>query len=194
MKKTSKENLIFSAPFSLSEAKANGLSRRMVYYYESIGVLERVKRGIYQGSKFEFKGNILFEELVTVASNYKEGVVCLVSALRYYNLTDEMMREIWIAIPNNKGPYKKDGVRFVRFRNMKLGVEIKSEGGISFNIFNKERTIIDSFRYLDINLSLTALKYYLKITKEHKPNIDQLLDYSEKLKTPIRKYVEAILA
>ena len=66
--------------------------------------------------------DIQWEEMAMLASSVPDAVVCLISALSYYDLTDQFMDEVWLAIPNEKGNLNRQGVRFVRLRNMSLGV------------------------------------------------------------------------
>ena len=64
-------------------------------------------------------------------------------------------------------------------------------GGAAINIFDKERTIIDSFRFLAPETAIKALKIYLS-GKHGKAKLVKLRKYSLKLKMPIEKYVEAL--
>ncbi|MBC8549605.1 MAG: type IV toxin-antitoxin system AbiEi family antitoxin domain-containing protein [Candidatus Brocadiales bacterium] len=189
-----RERLLFSPPFSCQEAISSGITRSMLHYYLDEGVIRRVDRGIYQGKKYDFDGDIQLEEMIVIASKTKGAVLCLISALTFYDLTDEMMRHIWLAVPRSFGAKKKDGMRYIRYRNMELGLLEIEYAGIKFKIFDKERTVIDCFRYLDLDLSLNVLKNYLRKSEGHKPNIEKLMEYSEALRKPIHKYVEAILA
>ena len=68
-------------------------------------MIERAGRGLYRVAEASSGVDLDFEELVLTASSIPKGVVCLISALCYYNLTDQIMREYWIAIPNtDKSP------------------------------------------------------------------------------------------
>jgi hypothetical protein len=59
-------------------------------------------------------------------------------------------------------------------------------------IFDQERTVIDSFRFLSRELAIKALKIYLQKTPTHNPNFKKLSSYSEKLRYDISPYIEAI--
>ena len=91
--------------FKASEARSRGIPSRMLAHFCQKGLIERVGRGLYRVTEASSKVNLDFEELVLTASSIPRWVVCLVSALCYYNLTDQIMREYWIAVPNtDKSP------------------------------------------------------------------------------------------
>ena len=105
---------------------------------------------------FEFSdvGNMIFEDLFQSALAISNGVICLISALSYYDLTDEIPREHWIAIPNSQKVKKMPNVRFVRMRNVTLGETIIKVGQYRVKIFDRERCIIDVFRYLSKEIAI----------------------------------------
>lgn len=78
----------------------------------------------------------------------RQGIVCLASALALYELTDEMPREHWLAVPNSTTAPKRDHSRIVRMRDIETGKTLYPIGRETVVIFDRERTIIDAFRYL----------------------------------------------
>jgi hypothetical protein len=75
-------------------------------------------------------------------------------------------------------------------RDSKIGSTRIRLGGSAINIFDKERTIVDAFRFLALETAIKALKIYLS-GKHGKADLVKLRKYSLKLKMPIEKYVEA---
>lgn len=75
-------------------------------------------------------------------------------------------------------------------RDVRTGSTKIKLGAANIRIFDKERTIIDSFRFIPQETAIKALKEYLS-GKHGKPDLAKLRKYSRKLKTPIEKYVEA---
>jgi hypothetical protein len=73
---------------------------------------------------------------------------------------------------------------------MKTGSSRLKLGKVSIKIFDKERTVVDAFRFLGQETAIKALKLYLS-GKHGKPDLFKLRKYSLKLKAPIRKYVKA---
>ena len=83
--------------------------------------------------------------------------------------------------------------RVVRMRNMKLGVKRIEMAGIKVKIFDVERTIVDSFRILDLETAMKALKAYLS-GKNGKPNINKLNKYIKELRArKVRQYLTALI-
>ena len=66
--------------------------------------------------------------------------------------------------------------------------------GLKVKIFDKERTIIDSFRLLDFETAMKALKKYLQGRKE-KPNINKLNRSIRELRaSKVQEYITALIA
>lgn len=177
--------------FTTDEARRSGLSPRMLNYYVGKGEIERIAKGIYRFSDYIAKDeNIQWEEMA-VAAQRMNGVICLVSALNFYGLTDEMMKENWIAVPHSNSYSHFPMTRVVRMRNMELGIHKKKIAEIEVKIFDPERTIVDSFRLLDFETAMKALKLYMG-GKCGKPNIKKIIQYSKELRTDIQKYTASL--
>lgn len=181
--------------FTSSEAKKIGVSNRMLSYYLKNGDIERLARGVYRSTSYECASKEMeWEDLAIAAKNIRGGVICLVSALRYYELSDDMMREFWIAVDNANSKAKFPMSRIIRMRNMELGVTSIQMAGMSVQIFDKERTVIDSFRHLDFETAIKALKAYLN-ESESKPDLNKLDRYITELRaSKVRDYLMALVA
>lgn len=187
------EDLKMKASFTTDEAQEYGLSSRMLSYYVKKGVLERMARGVYRFSDYIPKDeNVLWEDLAVAAQRVSNGVICLISALNYYGLTDERMKEYWIAVPHSQPHSHFPLSRIVRMRNMNLGVQKKVIADIEVRIFDPERTIVDSFRLLDFETAIKALKLYLK-GECGKPDLKKLSRYSKELRANIEKHIVPLL-
>src|SRR5690606_30309684 len=99
-------------------------------------------------------------ELATTAKRVN-GVICLLSALIYYELSDDFMDEYWIAIAHEHSKIDIPDARIIRMRNFNLGIEEIEMSGLIVKIFDRERTIVDAFRLLDIETAMRALKVYM---------------------------------
>lgn len=185
--------LLSKASFTTEEAKHHGLSPRMLSYYVEKGELERLARGVYRFADYISKDkNLGGEELAVAAKCVSGGVICLVSALNYYGLTDERIKEHWIAVPNSYGHAHFPMTRIVRMRNITLGVKSIKVAEIEVKIFDVERTIIDSFRILDFETAMKALKLYVS-GRCGKPDIKKLNKYSKELRGGVSKYLAPLL-
>lgn len=191
-----KEDLILrqKSSFTTEEAREQGLSSRMLSYYVQSGEIERLARGTYRFADYVGKDkNLAWEELAVAAQRISSGVVCLISALNYYGLTDERMKEHWIAVPHSHPRSHFPLTRIIRMRNINLGVQRKIIADIEVKIFDPERTIVDSFRILDFETAMKALKLYLQ-GQCGKPNIKKLNGYAKELRVNIEKYIAPIVA
>ena len=179
--------------FTMEEAKKQGFSRRMLSYYVQTGELERIARGVYCSTRYESSvDDFRWEDLAVAASNVSGGVICLISALVYYGLTDEIMREFWIAVDSDNSKAKFPMSNIVRMRNMKLGVNTVEMAGMKVKIFDVERTIIDSFRLLSFEAAMKALKLYMQGTTG-KPDLNKMSRYIKELRaSKVRNYIMAL--
>ena len=163
----------------------------MLAYFCRKGIIERAGRGLYRVAEASSGVDLDFEELVLTASSIPKGVVCLISALCYYNLTDQVMREYWIAIPNTDKSPKRPHTRIVRMRNMSLGLTTVKMGKYKVKIFDRERTIVDAFRYLSDEIAIKALQAYLKLSSQQRVDLPKLLRYAKTFRININPYIIA---
>lgn len=188
-----KLNKLLKKPlFSSNEAKELEISSSLLCYYVNKGLLERVGRGLYRKTDAILDVDFKWEDLILTSKGIPDGVICLISALALYDLTDEIPRVHWIAISHEKKAPKRAGVRIVRMRNIRLGKTKLSMGETTVTIFDRERTIIDAFRYLGIEIAIKALKLGLQKSGEEKLNLIKLQSYAKTLRVNIAPYLMAV--
>jgi predicted transcriptional regulator of viral defense system len=176
--------------FTAVEAKELGVTPAHLAYYIRIGRIKRLGRGIYQGSDYKAPPeNFRWEDLIDVVNSVPSGVICLISALAIYEITDEIPRQHWIAVPHGTSIDRGPNVKIMRFRNMDLGKTKLDLGGISVPIFDRERTIIDSFRLLSRETAITALKMGLSSKRNSRLDLRKLQAYAKKLRFNIAPYL-----
>src|ERR1700730_2801149 len=78
--------------FTAAEARAAGIPSRMLAHFCKKGIIERVTRGVYKGSQAKIEVDFQWEDLALVTMGIPNGVICLISALCYYGLTDQIKR------------------------------------------------------------------------------------------------------
>lgn len=186
------EAILEKPVFSASEARELGVHPSLLSYYCTKGILERISRGLYRKTDRELDVPVQWEDVALTSASIPSGVICLITALSYYNLTDEIPRQIWIAVPRNSWPPTRRNTKIVRLSNFELGVEDINLGEIPVKIFNRERTIVDSFRLLSKEIAIKALKRYLTTTEAHKPDLAKLHGYAKELRSNIIPYVETL--
>lgn len=186
------KRLVTTPFFTTEKAKELGISSRMLCYFCKKGVIGRVGRGVYSSNSIHLDIDFQWEDLVLTAMSIPKGVICLISALCYYNLTDQIMREFWIAIPHADRSPKRPHARIVRMRNVELGQVEICVGTHKVKIFDKERTVIDAFRYLSQEIAIKALRSYLQMSESHRPDLQKLTAYSKKLRVNLDPYIVAL--
>ena len=90
------------------------------------------------------------------------SVICLISALSLYHLTDQIPKKTWIIVPNTKRMAIR-GLRLLRQRDPKWDIGIVKQNG--YCITSIERTLVESFCYSKIigaNTAIQALREALK--------------------------------
>lgn len=179
--------------FTSKQAKTNGIQANSLAYYTKKGLIERVSHGVYRSPKVKNSASFEWQDLFETASAIPNGTICLISALSYYELTQEIQRQYWIALPHESGLIKKPNTKIIRTRNFKLGRIPLKLGGYKTYIFDKERCVVDAFKKLSKESALYSLKSYLKRTDEHKPDLPKLARYAKQLRVNILPYLEALL-
>jgi len=158
------------------------------------GLLERIDRGLYR-----LPGSDISEHhtLVEVAKRVPQGVVCLLSALRFHELTTQAPFEVWIAI-GEKAWRTKPGnlpLRIVRFSGKALteGVEKHVIEGVRVKITSPAKTVADCFKYrnkIGLDVALEALQ---DCRRQGKCSMDELWRYAKicRVAKVIKPYLEA---
>jgi predicted transcriptional regulator of viral defense system len=173
-----------------------GITRNTLYKMRDAQEVEQLTRGLYRLADLPPLSD---SDLVTVASKVPQGVIYLVSALAYHQLTTQIPHEIWIAIPRNNEPPK---LEYPPVRSSRLsasayntGIEKHRSDGVEIRVYSREKTIVDCFNRrneVGLDVALEALKAYMD---RGQVKIDLLMKYAKKLRVAqtMRPYVEALL-
>ncbi len=176
--------------FTAEQARSLGVSAAALCHYVKTGALKRARRGVYQG--INVPTSFLWEDLIQAVYSMPGSVVCLISALALYNLSEELPRQHWIGIRHGTSAKVGSQIKLVRFRNVKLGkTEIKVEG-ILIPIFDRERTIVDAFRLLSKETAIKALKAALVQRGKNKLDLVKLEEYAKQLRFDITPYLLSV--
>lgn len=189
---TGLQQLIKTPVFMANDARKLGIPSRMLSYYCELGHFERISRGIYRGTESESGLDLSFEDLILTAYSIPRGVICLISALCFYGMTDQIMREYWIAVPNSDKSPIRPFARIIRMRNMTLGLSQVRLGEFDVKIFDRERTVVDAFRYLSHEIAIKALQAYLRPTSLYKTDLVKLSKYAKAMKINVTPYLMAL--
>jgi predicted transcriptional regulator of viral defense system len=150
----------------LAEFAALGITAATISRLEKAGEIMRLARGLYQLADADLDLN---HSLAEAAKLVPRGVVCLNSALAFYDLTDHIPAKVWVAIrPTEWKPtFSYPPARFVRFSeaHMSNGIEIHKIESVDVPITSVVRTVVDLFRYrntVGLNIALEGLRNTLR--------------------------------
>lgn len=181
---------LFARPvFNAAEARKAGIHPSRLSYYVKTDRIERIGHGVYRGVESSVDADFQWEDLIIIAKSISQGIVCLVSALALYELTDEMPREHWIAVPHSTTAPKRNHTRIVRMRDMETGKTMYKIGRETIVIFDRERTIIDAFRYLSKEIAIKALKAAVSGRTLQKLDIKKLQQYARQFGLNLDPYI-----
>lgn len=173
-----------------------GISPRTLYAMRDAGLIRRLGRGVYQLSTDDPLGN---PDMVSVSLRVPKAVICLISALHFYGMTDQIPHRVYIALPQ---PAEKPRIEFPPLDIIWLSEKVYSSGiqehqvdGFSIKVYSKEKTIADCFKFrnkIGATIALEALKEYLDQSDR---SIDTLLDYAriDRVEKLVSRYLEALL-
>lgn len=186
------KSLLKKAIFTSKEARGRGVHPSALIYLAKTGQIQRIRRGVYRGAKAPAVPGFQWSDLVESVISIPKGVICLVSALAIYDLTDEVPRAHWIAVNHNSKVRAPKLIRIVRYRNTALGKTEINLDGVQVPIYDRERTIIDSFRQLSRETAIKALKRALAAKKSDRIDLKKLQFYAKKLRVPITPYLMTV--
>src|SRR3990167_900201 len=184
--------LLHASSFTSEEARLRGVSSSTLAYYVKQHELTRIGHGIYRGANASVADDFRWEDLIEAMQREKDGVVCLTSAFSLYHLTEEMPSQHWIAIRNDTVHRAMPNTKVVRMRNITLGKTTIKVGNITLSIFDRERTIVDAFRYLGRETALKALKLALAKRGNEKIDLEKIRKYAKKLRIKIEPFLIAM--
>lgn len=177
----------------VSEAVRLGVPEHIVYKMVQKGELVKEVRGVYRLTDSDPLGN---SDLVQVSLLVPKGVICLISALYFYELTTQIPHSIYVALPQNAGrprvAYPPLEVFWVTNSLHMVGVDVHVLDGVKVKIYNREKTVADCFKFrkrVGEDIALEALKDYIN---QPKLDVHKLLGYAkinrvEKLMIPYMK-------
>jgi predicted transcriptional regulator of viral defense system len=177
--------LLNQPTFTAKEAARIGVPAAALAHYAKRGDIERIARGVYRAPNAPTTTDFRWEDLFNAVRSVRDGVVCLISALAIYDITEVLPKQHWIAVRNTTRHRAGSQINVVRMRNMTLGRTEITIGGMKLPIFDRERTIVDAFRLLDRETAVKALKAGLEAPKKaDRIDTKKLMDYAKALRVP----------
>lgn len=153
----------------LVEFRARGVTAATLARMVKAGEAMRLSRGLYQKPDADITAQ---HSLAEAAKRVPKGVICLVSALVFHQISLQLPRDIWMAVgvndwlPNGGSP----NIRALRFADQFFhdGVEIVEIEGVSVKVFGVAKTVADCFRHrnkVGLSVAIEGLKEALRQCK-----------------------------
>jgi predicted transcriptional regulator of viral defense system len=178
----------------LRDFEKAGYAKASVLRLHKAGQLERIGRGLYALPEREVGES---EALVQVAKRVPEGVVCLLTALRFHDLTDQNPSKVWLAIDRKARHPRLDWppleVVWWSREILSFGVTKKSIGGVRLHITSPAKTVADCLKYrnkIGSDVAVQALREY----RRSRRSIDDLFEAARlcRVERTLRGYLEAM--
>ena len=175
---------------TVNEGKRLGVSPMMLSRLAAGEKIYRIEHGVYAKDLGWLTDPL--KKYIVACARYPKAVICGISALTYYDLTDEEERQFWIALPPPK-TVNNAWYRVIRPKGKaySLGIERHAFGKRFVKIYDVEKTIVDAFKYGTEEVALKALKGYLRRKDK---DILKLCEYARELKKPLDDIVTVLMA
>ena len=173
----------------------HGIPREYLRRLQAQGRLKRLGRGLYALPDHEVGGH---HSLAEACKRIPKGVVCLLSALRFHDLTTQAPFEVWLALDEKAWRPQLDypPLKIVRFSKEALDAGVKKHiiEGVAVHVTNPAKTVVDCFKYrnkIGLDVALEALR---ECWNKKCCTMDALWKYAGicRVKNIIRPYLETL--
>lgn len=159
------------------------------------GLLDRPERGLYTLPDADTTEH---HTLAEAAKRVPNSVVCLLSALRFHNLTTQAPFEVWLAIDTKARRPRTTALplRIIRASGQALsaGVEEHEVEGVPVRVYSPAKTVADCFKYrntIGLDVALEALR---DTWRQRRSTMDDLWRYARicRVANVMRPYLESL--
>ena len=177
------------------EMAAKGIHREYLKRLENQGILVRSARGVYTFTDAEITEN---HTLAETAKRVPNGVVCLLSALSFYQVTTQAPFQVWLAIPQKSRPPQDNllplRIVYMSGKSLEEGIEEHLIEGVPVSIYSLPKTVADCFKFrnkIGLDVALEALRECLQTKK---CSINEIWDYAKicRVHNVMRPYPESL--
>lgn len=158
--------------------------------------VEKIGRGVYRLAGHE-PGS--YPDLITACLRSPKGVVCLLSALAFHEATNEIPKNVNLAICRGIHANKIDypPVKFYRFTpdSWKAGIEEHGIEGHQIRVYNLAKTVADCFKFRNrIGMDIARGTLKLAIT-EKRISPKEIMRYAKicRVSNIVKPILESIL-
>jgi predicted transcriptional regulator of viral defense system len=182
--------------FSIDELREKGFSHYKIKQMVDQGVLVKLNKKFYENKMFRGEESEFYYAYAYVP----DGVVCLLSAAVYYNLSSYRPDAIDVAIPRKARvstlpDWPEINICYFTDNRFKTGIETIADGNNQFQIYDIEKTVVDVVYYRE-KIGILETKEVLTTYLQRKDrNLNRLIRYAEMLKCGdvMKKYLEVLV-
>ncbi len=178
-----------------SDLDAVEVPRVVLTRMTAAGRLEKVGRGLYRlpeqiGSEHN--------SLVAISVKVPQAVFCLLTALQFHELTTQLPRDVWIAMPRGSHVPKIDypPVRMVQSSGdaYSAGIELKELDQVELRVYGVAKTVADCFKHRNKIGPDVALEALRDAWTQKKATVDELWHYAQicRVEKVMRPYLETL--
>jgi predicted transcriptional regulator of viral defense system len=173
-----------------------GIHPSTLYSLVKNGKLERISRGVYRLTDYPPLSN---PDLILIAKRIPKGVICLLSALSFHDMTTHIPHEIHIALSfgAEEPRIEYPPIRTFRFSNMAFteGIQTHRIDRVKIKVYSPEKTLADCFKFrnsIGLDTAIEALKLY---RDRRDMKIDEIMHFANicRVTKIMRPYLEALL-
>lgn len=173
-----------------------GIQSRMLKQLVQHNRLEQISRGLY---RIPGKHPISNPDLFTVAARVPNGVICLISALSFHDITTQIPNKVSVALDRTAETPRLDypPLSIHRFSGKAFseGVEIHKVDGIEVKVYSMEKTLADCFKFrnkIGMDVAIEALKFY---RSQKKIKMNDIYHFARicRVENIMRPYLEAVV-
>ena len=182
--------------FSVEELKKAGFSHYKINQMVKEGTLLKLNKRFYENTKYQGEES----DFYYVSAYAPKGVVCLMSAAAYYNLTTYRPDAVDVAIQRKSKistmpDWPTLSVYYYADERFETGIRNVQEGENQFRIYDIEKTVVDIVFFrekIGIEETKEVLINYLRRSDR---DLNRLLRYAELLKGSdvLKTYLEVLV-
>ncbi len=181
---------------SIEELKENGLTLYKVNQLVDQGVLRKLNKKFYENTGYQGEESDFYYAYAYVPT----GVVCLMSAAVYYNLTTYRPGAVDVAIGRKAKvstlpDWPEVNLYYYTDERFELGIETIADGKNHFRIYDIEKTIVDIVFYRE-KVGIEEMKEILiNYLRRKDRNLNWLVRYAELMKCGdiMKNYLEVLV-
>ena len=181
---------------SVQELREKGFSQYRVGKLVREGKLIKLNKNFYENTAYRGEDS----EFYYIGAYVPKGVICLLSAVVYYNLTTFIPDAIDVAIPRKTKistvpDWPQINIHYYTDERHELGITYVQEGSNEFRIYNEEKTVVDIVFYRErVGIEETK-EILINYLQKKDRNLNKLLQYADMMKSGniLRKYLEVLV-